>query len=76
MAFIDLQAHFPMHTKFAPRVGSDRVEAKGKKLEFRAASLFRNFAAGKPRLSLSEFEAHKILFGNALRVLTQGWKGI
>src|SRR5690348_56675 len=57
MPFIDLHAHSPMHTKFPPRVASDPIEAEGTKLEFWAANLSLNSAAGKPRVSLSEFEA-------------------
>jgi microsomal dipeptidase-like Zn-dependent dipeptidase len=56
MPLIDLHAHFPMHTIFPPCVGSDGG-AEGKKLEFWAANLFLNYAAGEPRVSLSEFEA-------------------
>ena len=55
MALIDLHAHFPMHTRFPPRVGSGGV-AEGKKLEFCAANLLLNSAAGRPRVSLTEFE--------------------
>jgi microsomal dipeptidase-like Zn-dependent dipeptidase len=56
MSLIDLHAHFPMHTKFPPRVNSDG-SAVGKELEFFAANLLLNFAAGQPRVSLTELEA-------------------
>jgi microsomal dipeptidase-like Zn-dependent dipeptidase len=56
MSFIDLHAHFPMHTKFPPRVGSDGA-GEGKKLELWAANLLLNYASGHPRVSLNEFEA-------------------
>src|SRR6266446_1453453 len=56
MPLIDLHAHFPMHTKFPPRVGTDG-STEGKKLEFFAANLLLNFAAGHPRVSLTELEA-------------------
>jgi membrane dipeptidase len=56
MPLIDLHAHFPMHTKFPPRVGTDGF-IEGKKLEFFAANLLLNAAAGHPRVGLTEFEA-------------------
>jgi len=56
MPLIDLHAHFPMHTKFPPRVGSDG-SGEGKKLEFWAANLLLNYTSGQPRVSLSELEA-------------------
>src|SRR5215472_10864360 len=56
MPLIDLHAHFPMHTKFPPRVGSDGSDA-GKQLEFWAANLLLNYNAGKPRVNLQELEA-------------------
>jgi len=56
MAFIDLHAHYPMHTQFPPRVGSD-VSDEGKKLEFFVANQLLNFVSGHPRVTLTEFEA-------------------
>jgi membrane dipeptidase len=56
MSLIDLHAHFPMHTKFPPKVGTDG-SGEGKKLEFWAANLFLNYAAGQPRVSLEQLEA-------------------
>lgn len=56
MPLIDLHAHFPMHTKFPPRVGSD-ISTEGKKLEFWAANLLLNYASGQPRVSLDKLEA-------------------
>jgi hypothetical protein len=56
MPLIDLHAHYPMHTRFPPRVGSG-VSTEGKKLEFWAANVFLNYAAGRPRVDLTEFEA-------------------
>ena len=56
MPLIDLHTHYPMHTKFPPRIGSDVPDA-GKKLEFWAANLLLNYNAGHPRVTLDEFEA-------------------
>ena len=47
MPLIDLHAHYPMHTKFPPRIGSDVPDA-GKELEFWAANLLLNYNAGPP----------------------------
>jgi len=59
MPLIDLHAHFPMHTKFPPRVGSDGVDP-GKQLEFWAANLLLNYNAGRPRVNLQELEAGSV----------------
>lgn len=56
MSLIDLHSHFPMHTSFPPRVGSDG-SGQDKAFEFWAANLLLNFNAGHPRVSLTEFEA-------------------
>ncbi len=51
MPLLDLHAHFPMHTKFPPRLTTG-APPLGKELEFWVANMLFNFQGGKPRVSL------------------------
>ncbi|HUJ42116.1 MAG TPA: membrane dipeptidase [Opitutaceae bacterium] len=53
---LDLHAHFPMHSKFPPRLTAGAPPI-GKELEFWAANMLLNFQGGTPRMSLAEFLA-------------------
>jgi microsomal dipeptidase-like Zn-dependent dipeptidase len=56
MPLLDLHAHFPMHTRFPPRI-SQGPPPIGKELEFWAANQLLNYQGGKPRVSLDELMA-------------------
>lgn len=56
--FLDLHAHFPMHTKFPPMPFNDPSEA-WKKEAFDRLNMLVNYEKGKPRVSLSNWFADK-----------------
>ena len=56
MPFLDLHAHFPMHTRFPPQLSQGPPPA-GKELEYWVANQFLNYQGGKPRVSLDELIA-------------------
>lgn len=56
MPLLDLHAHFPMHTRFPPRI-SQGPAPLGKELEFWVANQLFNYQGGKPRVSLNELIA-------------------
>src|SRR5215471_11730119 len=56
MPLLDLHAHFPMHTRFPPRI-SQGPPPVGKELEFLVANQLLNYQGGKPRVSLDELIA-------------------
>ncbi len=56
MPFLDLHAHYPMHTRFPPRM-SQGAPPIGKEIEFWVANQLLNYQGGKPRVSLDELIA-------------------
>src|SRR5262249_2531062 len=56
MPLVDLHAHFPMHTRFPPRIGQEPPPV-GKEFEYWAAQHLLNYQNGKPRVSLDELQA-------------------
>jgi microsomal dipeptidase-like Zn-dependent dipeptidase len=56
LALLDLHTHFPMHTKFPPRM-TEGPPPIGKEIEFWAANMLLNFQGGTPRISLDELLA-------------------
>jgi microsomal dipeptidase-like Zn-dependent dipeptidase len=56
MPFIDLHAHYPMHTRFPPRMSQGPPQI-GKEIEFWIANQLLNYQGGKPRVSLDELIA-------------------
>lgn len=56
MPFLDLHAHYPMHTRFPPRM-SQGPPPVGKEIEFWVANQLLNYQGGKPRVSLEELIA-------------------
>jgi len=54
--FIDLHAHFPMHTKFPPWAAQGPPPI-GKEIEYWAAQQLFNYQNGAPRVSLTELLA-------------------
>lgn len=56
MPFLDLHAHYPMHTRFPPRM-SQGPPPIGKEIEFWVANQLLNYQGGKPRVSLEELIA-------------------
>ena len=56
MPLLDLHTHFPMHTKFPPRV-TEGAPPIGKELEFWVANMLLNFQGGTPRITLDELLA-------------------
>jgi len=56
MPFLDLHAHFPMHTRFPPQM-SQGPPPLGKELEFWVANQLLNYQGGQPRVSLDELIA-------------------
>jgi len=53
---LDLHVHFPMHSKFPPRLAAGAPPI-GKELEFWVANMLLNFQGGKPRATLAELLA-------------------
>ena len=56
MPFLDLHGHYPMHTRFPPRM-SQGPPPIGKEIEFWIANQLLNYQGGKPRVSLEELIA-------------------
>lgn len=55
--FLDLHAHFPMHTQFPPLASDDVINDTRKKVEFHAANLAFNYERGTPRVTLDRWFA-------------------
>src|ERR1019366_5577571 len=56
MPFLDLHAHYPMHTRFPPRF-SQGPPPVGKEVEFWVANQLLNYQGGQPRVSLEQLLA-------------------
>jgi microsomal dipeptidase-like Zn-dependent dipeptidase len=56
MPLLDLHAHFPMHTRFPPRL-SQGPPPLDKQAEFWVANQLLNYQGGRPRVSLDELIA-------------------
>ena len=56
MPFLDLHAHFPMHTRFPPQMVQGPPPV-GKEIEFWVANQLLNYQGGKPRVTLDELIA-------------------
>jgi microsomal dipeptidase-like Zn-dependent dipeptidase len=56
MPFLDLHAHYPMHTRFPPRMVQGPPPL-GKEIEFWLANQLLNYQGGKPRVTLDELIA-------------------